>query len=52
MNRLVKALAASLTILVLAGCAQLPQSGPAKDGPDLQKGQSSDYLYYLSLIHI
>jgi hypothetical protein len=46
MNRLVKALAASLTILVLAGCAQLPQSGPVKDGPDLQKGQSSDYLYY------
>jgi hypothetical protein len=31
---------------VLAGCAQLPHTGVIKEGPILQSGLNSDYLYY------
>lgn len=33
-------------VLILAGCAQLPQTGAIQDGPEIKNGESSDYLYY------
>ncbi len=32
--------------LAVAGCAQLPTSSKVQDGPSVDDGQSSDYLYY------
>ena len=46
MNKFLKALAATLTVLAIAGCAQLPRSGEIKVGPEIQGDISSDYLYY------
>jgi hypothetical protein len=43
---LLKSLAVSLALLVLAGCAQIPRSSAIHQGPDVQAGLSSDYLYY------
>jgi hypothetical protein len=46
MNKFAKSLVASLAILLLAGCAQLPRSGEAKIGPEIKGDIASDYLYY------
>ena len=46
MNKFAKALVASLAILLVAGCAQLPRSGEAKVGPEIKGDIASDYLYY------
>ena len=46
MNKFAKSLVASLAILLLAGCAQLPRSGEAKLGPEIKGDIASDYLYY------
>jgi hypothetical protein len=45
-NKFAKSLVASLAILLLAGCAQLPRSGEAKLGPEIKGDIASDYLYY------
>ena len=39
-------LVAAAMTLALAGCAHLPESGSIQDGPEIQAGTSSDYLYY------
>ena len=46
MNKFLKTLAAAMTVLAIAGCAQLPRSGEIKVGPEIQGDMSSDYLYY------
>jgi len=45
-NKFLKTLAAAMTVLAIAGCAQLPRSGEIKVGPEIQGDMSSDYLYY------
>ena len=46
MNKFFKTLAATMAVLAIAGCAQLPRSGEIKVGPEIQGDMSSDYLYY------
>ncbi len=46
MIKIAKILVASLAILLVAGCAQLPRSGEAKVGPEIKSDIASDYLYY------
>jgi hypothetical protein len=45
-NKFLKLIATSLTVLAIAGCAQLPRSGEIKVGPEIQGDISNDYLYY------
>jgi hypothetical protein len=44
-NALVVLTAAALAVS-FSGCAQLPTSSKVLDGPSVQDGQNSDYLYY------
>ncbi len=47
LNRTLTVFAAVLAIAITAsGCAQLPSNSKVQDGPSVQDGQSSDYLYY------
>ncbi len=46
MIKLTKILSAALAIVMLAGCAQLPQSSDIKVGPEVKGDIASDYLYY------
>jgi hypothetical protein len=40
------AVASTALVAAIAGCAQLPTSSKVLDGPSVQDGQNSDYLYY------
>ena len=46
MNKLIKLVAVTLTVLAFAGCAQLPRSSEVKSGPEIQGDIANDYLYY------
>jgi hypothetical protein len=49
MNKFAKTFVASLgalTILATTACAQLPTSGDIKNGPNVESGLETDYLYY------
>jgi len=47
MRRLLAAVTASLTAtLLVAGCAQLPQSGAIGIGPEIANTDGADYVYY------
>ena len=46
MNKFLKLVATALTVVLIAGCAQLPRSSEIKVGPELQGDISGDYLYY------
>jgi len=36
----------AILVSLVAGCAQIPQSGSVKDGPAINSALGSDYLYY------
>ncbi|MEY4067174.1 MAG: hypothetical protein RIQ44_386 [Actinomycetota bacterium] len=40
------AVAALLGVSLVTGCAEIPTASSVKQGPDIQSGLSSDYLYY------
>ncbi len=46
MSKFLKLVAATATLLMLAGCAQLPRSGEIKAGPEIKGDIANDYLYY------
>lgn len=49
-RRISRAISALLaTLLLLSGCATLPQAGDPVLGPDIQFGKATDFLYYSPL---
>lgn len=46
MNKFLKFVAAAVTALAIAGCAQLPRSSEVKAGPEIKGDIANDYLYY------
>jgi len=46
-RRLIRALAAAVIgAVIFSGCAEIPKSSPVRQGPDIQNGLASEYLYY------
>jgi hypothetical protein len=46
LRRIISGALAAITLMALVGCAQLPHNSAIQQGPSVQNGSSSDYLYY------
>jgi hypothetical protein len=46
LRRIISGALATVTLMALVGCAQLPHNSAIQQGPSVQNGSSSDYLYY------